>query len=93
MPWAEEVLVGRGDINEKRERMAELEAQVRVWSVICFWEWEKEGRSESGWGYHGKAEAIGWAGGAGGGSVVVHCGLAGQRQSQQRSSETQHALN
>lgn len=28
MPWAEEVLVGRGDIDEKKQRMAELEAQV-----------------------------------------------------------------
>ncbi|KAL4457327.1 hypothetical protein ABPG75_012192 [Micractinium tetrahymenae] len=28
LPFAEEVLVGRGDINERRERMAELEAQV-----------------------------------------------------------------
>jgi hypothetical protein len=39
MPWADEVLVGRGDINEKRERMSELEAQVRlqvaVLLIVC----------------------------------------------------------
>ncbi len=28
LPFSEEVLVGRGDIDERRERMAELEAQV-----------------------------------------------------------------
>lgn len=29
LPFSEEVLVGRGDIDERRERMAELEAQAR----------------------------------------------------------------
>jgi hypothetical protein len=36
----EEVLVARGDIDEKRERMAELEAQVgggRVCACVCVW--------------------------------------------------------
>lgn len=28
LPFAEEVLVGRGDIDERRERMRELESQV-----------------------------------------------------------------
>ena len=38
LPFSEEVLVGRGDIDERRERMAELEAQagVRWWlSQFC----------------------------------------------------------
>ena len=34
VPMAEEVLVGRGDIDERRERMAELEAQVCL-EAVC----------------------------------------------------------
>jgi hypothetical protein len=31
LPWAEEVLVSKGDLDERRQRIAELEAQARAW--------------------------------------------------------------
>ena len=40
MAFGEEVLVGRGDIDERRERMAELEAQV---GVAVVWSWSAGG--------------------------------------------------
>lgn len=35
MPFSEEVLAGRGDIDDKRMRMVELEAQVCA--CVCAW--------------------------------------------------------
>ena len=70
LPWAEEVLVARGDIEERRERMAELEAQVRGargWLAgwLAAWVDERQGLAgDGGWLAVGGSAADLPAGGA-----------------------------